>query len=84
MNGVFMKDKFKTAGYFVLAFVTCPCHLVFIVPLLAGTTLGFLLVDHFTIVRVIFTIVFGFFLYIGIYKILGKLFPSKAKTKESN
>ncbi|WP_081793842.1 hypothetical protein [Paenibacillus darwinianus] len=34
------KESKKGWGWGVLAFLTCPCHLVLIIPLLAGTALG--------------------------------------------
>ncbi|CDN41318.1 Uncharacterized mercuric resistance protein MerE [Paenibacillus sp. P22] len=41
-----MKDNTKKMGWGFLALLSCPCHLVLILPLLAGTTLGAYFAAH--------------------------------------
>ncbi|MDK8193187.1 transporter [Paenibacillus sp. UMB7766-LJ446] len=53
-----MKENAKKFGWGVLALLTCPCHIVLILPLLAGTTLGAYFVAHQTTVSMILGIVF--------------------------
>jgi mercuric ion transport protein len=44
-----MKENLKGWGWGVLAFLTCPCHLFFILPLLAGTALRSYLMAYKTV-----------------------------------
>jgi mercuric ion transport protein len=60
-----MEKKQKGWGWFGLAFLTCPCHLVLIIPLLAGTALGTYLTDHKLATIVILGITFALSLYMG-------------------
>jgi len=41
----------------IAAFLTCPCHLLFVVPLLAasGSALGLFLDKHFTLMLIVFS-----------------------------
>ncbi len=54
-----MKENMKSLGWGILALLTCPCHLVFMIPLLAGTTLGAYLVAHQTIAGIVLAIIFA-------------------------
>lgn len=53
-----MKENAKKLGWGVLALLSCPCHLVLILPLLAGTTLGAYFIAHQTAASVILGVVF--------------------------
>ena len=57
----------------VVAFLTCPCHLIIAVPLLAagGSAFGLFLEGHFTLVLIIFSGTFITSLVLGM-KFLGK------------
>ncbi|MFY0783192.1 hypothetical protein AB1K18_23310 [Peribacillus simplex] len=35
-----MKNTIKSSGWFIVELITCPCHLVFLLPLFAWTALG--------------------------------------------
>ncbi|MCF2940600.1 transporter, partial [Paenibacillus alkaliterrae] len=48
----------KKMGWGFIALLSCPCHLILILPLLAGTTLGAYFVAHQTAASVILGIVF--------------------------
>jgi mercuric ion transport protein len=60
-----MKKEGKSFGWFLVAFLTCPCHLVLILPLLAGTALGAYVADYQTAAIVLLTIIFAVSLYNG-------------------
>jgi mercuric ion transport protein len=60
-----MKKEAKSMGWFIVAFLTCPCHLVLILPLLAGTALGAYVADYQIATIVILTIIFAVSLYNG-------------------
>ena len=66
-----MKEKVKALKWFGLAFITCPCHLVVIIPLLAGTAMGGFLTVHLMVTRIALTVLFAICLYHGINKVLG-------------
>lgn len=53
-----MKENAKKFGWGVLALFACPCHIVLILPLLTGTTLGAYFAAHQTTVSLILGIVF--------------------------
>lgn len=53
-----MKENTKKLGWGFLALLSCPCHLVLILPLLAGTTFGAYFAAHQTTVSVILGVVF--------------------------
>ncbi|MFC4766579.1 hypothetical protein [Effusibacillus consociatus] len=53
-----MKENAKTWGWGFLALLSCPCHLVLILPLLVGTTLGQFFSDHQTSASVILAVIF--------------------------
>lgn len=58
-----MKESMKKLGWGIIAVLTCPCHLVLIVPLLAGTAFGAYIAVHQKIVGLIFGILFVISLY---------------------
>ncbi len=74
-----MKEKIRKWGWFVITILTCPCHLVIIIALLAGTTLGVFLTVHKTPITIILAIVFVLSLYIGLKQTLQK---EKAEQKD--
>ncbi|MFQ5756634.1 MAG: hypothetical protein ACE5H7_11170 [Acidiferrobacterales bacterium] len=53
-------DRRRRGGYVfgVVAAITCPCHLVFIVPLLAGTAAGAFLTQYFAMTLILFSVLF--------------------------
>ncbi|OXS52507.1 hypothetical protein B1A99_33520 [Cohnella sp. CIP 111063] len=53
-----MKENVKKVGWGFLALLSCPCHLVLILPLLAGTTLGAYFSAYQTIGSVILAVIF--------------------------
>jgi mercuric ion transport protein len=73
-----MKENAKKIGWGFLALLSCPCHLVLILPLLAGTTLGVYFAVHQTTVSVILGIVFVISLVM-----MFKRASKQAKTDES-
>ncbi|MCD1259214.1 hypothetical protein B5M42_010230 [Paenibacillus athensensis] len=54
-----MKENAKKIGWGFLALVSCPCHLVLILPLIAGTTFGAYFATHQTTISLILGIVFA-------------------------
>jgi len=67
-----VKQNMKSLGWGFLALLTCPCHLVLILPLLAGTTLGVYFDAHQTAVSVILGIVFVVSILMIFKKVRGK------------
>ncbi|MFS0726319.1 transporter [Paenibacillus sp. 1P07SE] len=53
-----MKEHTKKWGWGFLALLSCPCHLILIVPLLAGTTLGAYFAAYQTAASVILAVLF--------------------------
>ncbi|MDN8593155.1 transporter [Paenibacillus sp. 11B] len=74
-----MKENAKKIGWGFLALLSCPCHLVLILPLLAGTTFGAYFALHQTAVSVILGIVFVISLVM-----MFKRASKQAKTDESH
>ncbi len=72
-----MKENAKKIGWGFLAQLSCPCHLVLILPLLAGTTLGVYFAVHQTAVSVILGIVF----VISILMIFNRVKQAKTDAK---
>ncbi|TFB21455.1 hypothetical protein E3U55_09085 [Filobacillus milosensis] len=60
-----MKNTVKGFGWTAMALITCPCHLVFIIPLLAGTALGSFLAEYETITWGVLGVLFIYFFYMG-------------------
>jgi mercuric ion transport protein len=58
-------NMLKSTGWFLVALVTCPCHLLLLIPLLAGTALGAYLAEYQTITFVVLGILFALSLYMG-------------------
>ncbi|MFT6916677.1 MAG: hypothetical protein ACJAWL_003020 [Motiliproteus sp.] len=56
------------AGYllFGLFFVSCPCHLIFVIPLISGTLLGSYLNEHYLLI-------FGVLLMVSLVSGLGSM-----------
>ncbi|UYG98165.1 hypothetical protein [Cytobacillus firmus] len=74
-----MKDTIKNSGWFLVALITCPCHLVLLLPLFAGTALG----SYFTEFKDIIFIVMGLFFVFALFKGWKKLDPeTKNETKK--
>ncbi len=67
-----MRDTLKGAGWFLIALVTCPCHLFLLIPLLAGTTIGSYFTEFRTVTIIILTLLFAYSLYMGWSKIFWK------------
>lgn len=72
-----MSVNSKKLGWGFLAVLTCPCHLVLILPLLAGTTLGAYITAHQTTASVILGIVF----VISILMIFNRVKQAKTDAK---
>ncbi len=49
MEPAHVSPRASPAGYllFGLFFVSCPCHLLFVIPLISGTLLGAYLSEHY-------------------------------------
>ncbi|WP_081413498.1 hypothetical protein [Aneurinibacillus terranovensis] len=62
---VMMKETMKGVGWFLVALVTCPCHLVLLIPLLAGTAIGSYIAQFQTATFVILAMLFALSLYMG-------------------
>ena len=60
-----MTHKRKSWVWFGIALLTCPCHLVLILPLLAGTALEAYFRAYKTVAIVAFMLLFVFSLYMG-------------------
>lgn len=60
-----MNKKQKGWGWFGLALLTCPCHLVFLIPLLAGTAFGTYLADYKIATIIILSAIFALSFYMG-------------------
>ncbi|MFD1036935.1 hypothetical protein ACFQ3N_00645 [Virgibacillus byunsanensis] len=60
-----MKNTAKGIGWGALALITCPCHLVLILPLLAGTALGGYLAEYQTITWVVLGLLFIYSFYMA-------------------
>jgi len=74
---MFVKEKFKGWGWGVLAFLTCPCHLLLLIPLLAGTASGSYLAAYKTPAFIILGVLFA----LSLYRILSKMFADKAESQ---
>lgn len=67
-----MRGTLKGVGWFLVALVTCPCHLVLLIPLLAGTALGTYLLQFKTVTFIVFALFFILSLYMGWRKMFGE------------
>lgn len=70
-----MKKKTKGWGWGALALLTCPCHLIIIIPLLAGTALGAFLTTYKTAAFIILGALFA----LSLYRVLNKIWPEKTE-----
>ncbi|OHX41350.1 hypothetical protein [Cytobacillus oceanisediminis] len=70
-----MKNTLKSSGWFLVALVTCPCHLFLLIPLLAGTALGSYFTEFRAVTYIILALLFVFSLYMG----WRKMFPETKK-----
>lgn len=74
-----MKNIIKSSSWFLVALITCPCHLVLLLPLFAGTALG----SYFTEFKDVIFIVMGLLFVFALFKGWRKLDPeTKNKTKK--
>ncbi|RED75986.1 hypothetical protein [Cohnella phaseoli] len=69
------KESKKGWGWGVLAFLTCPCHLVFIIPLLAGTALGAFLTTYKTAAFIVLGVLFA----LSLYRVFNKIGQDKTE-----
>jgi len=60
-----MKNTIKSSGWFLVALITCPCHLVLLLPLLVGTTLGSYFMEFKDVIFIMMTLLFVFALFKG-------------------
>lgn len=72
-----MKNILKGSGWFLVASVTCPCHLVLLLPLFAGTGIGLYFEEYRTAIFTLFILLFVISLYMG-----GRKFFSEPKRDE--
>lgn len=73
-----MKNTIKSSGWFLVALITCPCHLFLLLPLVAGTALG----SYFTDFKDVIFIVMGLLFVFALFKGWRKLDPeTKDETK---
>ncbi|CAI9394917.1 hypothetical protein ABEP17_14680 [Priestia flexa] len=76
-----MKNTIKSSGWFLVALITCPCHLFLLLPLFAGTALG----SYFTEFKDVIFIVMGLLFVFTLFKGWRKLNPEikNETTKET-
>ncbi|OXT17182.1 hypothetical protein B9K06_12540 [Bacillus sp. OG2] len=76
-----MKNTIKSSGWFLVALITCPCHLVLLIPLLAGTALG----SYFMEFKDVIFILMGLLFLFALFKGWRKLDPeTKMEAKKEN
>ncbi|MGG6449168.1 hypothetical protein [Pseudobacillus badius] len=74
-----MKKAIKSSSWFLVAFISCPCHLVLLLPLIAGTALG----SYFTEYKNVIFIGMGLLFVFALFKGWRKLDPvTKDETKK--
>nr|CAA71035.1 transport protein [Lysinibacillus macroides] len=76
-----MKNILNSTGWFLVALVTCPCHLFLLVPLLAGTAVGSYFAEFKEVSYIVLALLFGFSLYMGGRKLFFE--PTKESNKET-
>lgn len=74
-----MKKTLKSSGWFFVALITCPCHLVLLLPLFAGTALGSYFMEFKDVIFILMGLLFVFALFKGWRKIDPE---SKKETKK--
>nr|CAA71811.1 transport protein [Bacillus licheniformis] len=73
-----MKNTIKSSGWFLVALITCPCHLFLLLPLVAGTAIG----SYFTDFKDVIFIVMGLLFVFALFKDWRKLYTeTKKETK---
>ncbi|WP_315974834.1 hypothetical protein [Cytobacillus firmus] len=60
-----MKNTIKSSGWFLIALITCPCHLFLLLPLFAGTILGSYFMEFKNVIFIMMTLLFVFTLFKG-------------------
>lgn len=60
-----MENTWKSSGWFLVALLTCPCHFVLLLPLLAGTALGSYFMEFKDVVFIVMGLLFIFALFTG-------------------
>lgn len=70
-----MKNTIKSYGWFLVALITCPCHLFLLLPLFAGTALG----SYFTEFKDVIFIMMGLLFVLALFKGWSKLGPDTKK-----
>ncbi|MED4698241.1 hypothetical protein P9436_04120 [Lysinibacillus capsici] len=60
-----MKNTIKSSGWFLIALITCPCHLFLLLPLFAGTILGSYFMEFKKFIFIMMTLLFVFALFKG-------------------
>ncbi|MFJ8452218.1 MULTISPECIES: mercury resistance MerE [Lactobacillales] len=74
-----IKNIIKSSGWFLVALITCPCHLFLLLPLIAGTALG----SYFTEFKNVIFIMMGLLFVFALFKGWRKLDPeTKEETKK--
>lgn len=76
-----MKKTLKSSGWFFVALITCPCHLVLLLPLFAGTALGSYIMEFKDVIFILMGLLFVFALFKGWRKIDPE---SKKETKKES
>ncbi|WP_214816716.1 hypothetical protein [Exiguobacterium sp. s131] len=76
-----MKNTLKSSGWFFVALITCPCHLVLLLPLFAGTALRSYFMEFKDVIFILMSLLFIFALFKGWRKIDPE---SKQKTKKES
>ncbi|CAM3594393.1 hypothetical protein EDM52_23465 [Brevibacillus invocatus] len=60
-----MKNTIKSSAWFLVALVTCPCHLFLLLPLFAGTALGSYFAEFQNVIFIMMGLLFVFALFKG-------------------
>ncbi|MDV6366371.1 hypothetical protein [Bacillus cereus] len=60
-----MKNTIKSSGWFLVALITCPCHLFLLLPLFAGTALGSYFMEYKDVIFIVMGLLFVFALFKG-------------------
>lgn len=73
-----MKNTMKSSGWFLVALITCPCHVFLLLPLFVGTALG----AYFTEFKDVLFIIMGLIFVFALFKGWRNLDPETKKTKK--
>lgn len=60
-----MKNTLKSSSWFLVPLITCPCHLVLLLPLFAGTALGSYFTEFKDVIFILMGLLFVFTLFMG-------------------